>query len=42
MTLSGTDVQFTPNVNYNGPAGFDYTVTDDGKTNGVADPTPYA
>ncbi len=29
---------FTPTPNYNGPASFDYTVEDNGTTNGVADP----
>jgi len=36
--ISGTDVLFTPTANYNGPASFDYTVSDNGTTNGVADP----
>jgi hypothetical protein len=31
-------VEFTPTTNFNGTAGFDYTVQDNGTTNGVADP----
>ncbi|HVQ38409.1 MAG TPA: Ig-like domain-containing protein, partial [Pyrinomonadaceae bacterium] len=31
------DVVFTPTSNYNGPASFQYTVEDNGTTNGVAD-----
>jgi hypothetical protein len=38
VNISGTDVIFTPTANYNGPASFDYTVEDNGTTNGVADP----
>ena len=38
VMISGTDVIFTPTANYNGPASFDYTVEDNGTTNGVADP----
>ncbi|HVG33171.1 MAG TPA: cadherin-like domain-containing protein, partial [Pyrinomonadaceae bacterium] len=32
------NVYFTPTANYNGAASFQYTVTDDGTTNGLADP----
>src|SRR5206468_3584810 len=38
VSISGTDVIFTPTADYNGPASFDYTLQDDGTTNGVADP----
>jgi hypothetical protein len=38
VMISGTDVVFTPTANYNGPASFDYTVQDNGTTNGAADP----
>jgi hypothetical protein len=38
VMIVGTDVQFTPTADYNGSAGFDYTVEDNGTTNGVADP----
>jgi hypothetical protein len=31
-------ILYTPNANYNGPDSFGYTVTDNGTTNGVADP----
>ncbi len=34
----GGNVVFTPTADYNGPASFTYTVTDDGLTNGAADP----
>src|SRR5258705_8658915 len=37
LTLQST-ITYTPDANYNGPASFSYTVTDDGTTNGVADP----
>jgi hypothetical protein len=30
-------VEFTPTLNFNGPASFDYTVLDNGTTNGLAD-----
>ncbi|HUQ31150.1 MAG TPA: tandem-95 repeat protein, partial [Pyrinomonadaceae bacterium] len=36
--IVGTDVVFTPTPNYSGPASFEYTVTDNGTTNTVADP----
>ena len=29
---------YTPDANYNGPDSFTYTITDNGTTNGVADP----
>ena len=35
--ISGSDVLFTPTADYFGPAGFDYTVQDNGTTNGTAD-----
>jgi VCBS repeat-containing protein len=38
VQLSGANVVFTPAANYNGPASFDYTVTDNGTTNGAPDP----
>jgi hypothetical protein len=38
VSISGSNVLFTPTTNYNGPASFDYTVEDNGTTNGVADP----
>ncbi len=38
VTMSGTDVIFTPAPDYNGPAGFSYTIQDNGTTDGVADP----
>lgn len=38
VEISGTDVIFTPAANFNGTASFTFTVTDDGTTNGVADP----
>jgi CSLREA domain-containing protein len=37
VSISGGNVLFTPTTNYNGPASFDYTVEDNGTTNGVAD-----
>jgi VCBS repeat-containing protein len=36
--LAGATVTFTPTANYFGPASFQYTITDDGTTNGAADP----
>jgi uncharacterized delta-60 repeat protein len=36
--IVGTDVIFTPNPDFYGPASFDYTVIDDGTTNGAPDP----
>lgn len=38
VSISGTDVLFTPTLNFNGPASFEYTITDNGTTNGVAAP----
>jgi large repetitive protein len=38
VTFDAVNVYFSPTLNYNGPASFDYTVTDNGTTNGVADP----
>ncbi len=38
VTISGSDVLYTPPVGYSGPASFTYTVTDNGTTNGAADP----
>src|SRR5690606_5177476 len=38
VALNGTDIEFTPTADYSGAAGFTYTITDDGTTNGVADP----
>ena len=37
-SVSGGNVLFTPTANFNGTASFDYTVTDNGTTNGVSDP----
>ncbi len=38
--INGTNVEFTPNTNFNGTASFDYTVQDNGQTNGVNDFKP--
>jgi hypothetical protein len=38
VVINGTNVEFTPTPNFSGPASFVYTVTDNGTTNGVADP----
>jgi large repetitive protein len=38
VTFDATNVYFTPTLNYNGTASFEYTVTDNGTTNGAADP----
>jgi CSLREA domain-containing protein len=38
ISISGSNVLFTPATNYKGPASFDYTIEDNGTTNGVADP----
>ena len=35
--INGTNVEFTPTANFFGSASFDYTVTDNGTTNGVLD-----
>jgi Calx-beta domain-containing protein/cadherin-like protein/Big-like domain-containing protein/uncharacterized protein DUF4214 len=37
VAINGTNVEFTPTANFNGPASFDYTVQDNGTTNGVND-----
>jgi Ca2+-binding RTX toxin-like protein len=37
-SVSGGNVLFTPTADFNGTTSFNYTVTDDGTTNGVADP----
>lgn len=34
VQIVGTDVIFTPTANYNGPASFEYTLQDNGTTNG--------
>lgn len=36
--INGTNVDFTPTANFFGAAGFTYTATDNGTTNGVSDP----
>ncbi len=38
VTLSAGTVTYTPAASFNGSDSFDYTVTDDGATNGSADP----
>jgi hypothetical protein len=38
VSISGTNVLFTPTLNFNGNASFDYTITDNGTTNGVPAP----
>src|SRR5262249_33809528 len=38
VSLSGSDVSFTPAANFTGAASFRYTLQDNGTTNGVADP----
>ena len=38
VIINGTNVEFTPTPNFFGPAGFTYTVTDNGTTNGGSDP----
>jgi len=38
VSISGTNVLFTPAANFNGTASFDYTVRDDGTTAGSSDP----
>src|SRR5262249_48561542 len=37
VAINGTNVEFTPAANFSGPASFDYTVQDNGTTNGVND-----
>ncbi len=36
--INGTNIEFTPTANYNGPASFQYTIQDNGTTSGIADP----
>jgi hypothetical protein len=38
VSISAGNVVFTPTAGYFGPASFDYTVEDNGTTNGVSDP----
>jgi hypothetical protein len=38
VSSDATNVYFTPAAGYNGPASFQYTVTDNGTTNGAPDP----
>src|SRR5213078_856268 len=38
VSFTATGVTYTPAANYNGPDSFTYTVTDNGTTNGAADP----
>jgi Calx-beta domain/Domain of unknown function DUF11/Bacterial Ig domain/Domain of unknown function (DUF4214) len=38
VSNDASNVFFTPTADFNGAAGFDYTVTDNGTTNGIADP----
>jgi VCBS repeat-containing protein len=38
VQIVGTDILFTPNADFNGAASFKYKVTDNGTTNGAADP----
>jgi hypothetical protein len=38
VQINGTNVEFTPTANFSGTAGFDYTIEDNGTTNGGADP----
>ena len=35
--INGTNIEFTPAANFNGTASFDYTVQDNGQTNGADD-----
>jgi hypothetical protein len=37
VLINGTNVEFTPTANFNGTASFDYTVQDNGTTNGALD-----
>jgi hypothetical protein len=37
VVLSAGSITYTPDANYNGPADFEYTVCDNGTTNGVLD-----
>ena len=38
VSLSGSTITFSPTLNFNGAASFTYTITDNGTTNGAADP----
>ena len=38
VTIEGNAIQFTPDPDYYGHAGFEYTIQDDGTTAGTADP----
>lgn len=38
VSIQGANVRFTPNLNFYGPASFQYTILDDGTTNGALDP----
>ena len=38
MAIVAGHVEFTPTANFNGAASFDYVTSDNGTTNGVADP----
>ena len=38
VTTDGTTTTYTPAADYNGPDSYTYTITDDGTTNGLADP----
>lgn len=38
VAISGTDVVFTPDLNFHGIATFSYTLADEGTTNGAPDP----
>ena len=38
VVINGSNVEFTPAANFNGTASFDYTVQDNGTTNGAPDP----
>src|SRR5206468_2325264 len=38
VSFTASGVTYTPAANYNGPDSFSYTITDDGTTNGAADP----
>ncbi len=37
VVINGMTVEFTPTANFSGAASFDYTITDNGTTNGVLD-----
>src|SRR5205807_227736 len=38
VSLDAMSADLTPAANFNGPASFQYTITDNGTTNGLADP----